>query len=267
MAKQNKATFKAQQQALIDRVPPYDSNPLIQKTEDDEVRDQGIDNQYYEVPTEASITSPSGTFNVDFDTAEVYNIDTISSIPAAFVITLQNLAGNVVGKLNITKKSGDVITFGNAEIVPSNDTSGQLGKTFIQFLIYFSGGVYKAIPIFKESEWALVDTAVSSGDVVDVSDCYYRITNRGTVEFKGIAEVTVIGGASSINLFTIPAAARPVRTSGYVLVSIPYVNDSTQAQESIGGFIDSTTGILSVLSSPSAPVGVYGIDGVTYSIQ
>ena len=199
MAKQNKVTHKAQQQALIDRTPPYDANPLIQKTEDDEVRDQGIDNVVYQVSTVGTIGSPAAAFACDFATNDEYNIDTSGSGSSAFSITLSNLEGNSVGKLNIIKKTGDTFVFANGTILPSNGTNGQTGLTTIAFMVVKAGATYNCVPLYNSLKGIIDNSATSliKRKVVNIGDWNMQSTAtvavaHGITNYKNILNISVI---------------------------------------------------------------------------
>lgn len=148
MSKQNRATLKQKVADFINRVAPF-TDPLIQKTEDNEIRDDFADSQIFRDSTVGTINNPSAAFGADFVTNDEYDIDTSSSIPSDFVITLSNLSNNETGKLNIIKKTTQKFSFGNAVILPYGTDDGQAGEVFLSFLIHRTGGVYYAVPMFE----------------------------------------------------------------------------------------------------------------------
>jgi hypothetical protein len=214
MAKQNKATFLTQQDALLDRTAPYDANALVQRTEDKAVRAQDLTNVVYQVSTVGTIGSPAAAFACDFATNDEYNIDTSGSGSSAFSITLSNLEGNSVGKLNITKKTGDTFVFANGTILPSNGTNGQTGLTTIAFMVVKAGATYKVFPLFEDGAWTQVpQPSVAAFLAVDTSNAFFRRTQKGEIKFKGYIECvqTSAGVPSYVELGILPVNNRASR--------------------------------------------------------
>lgn len=143
MAILNRPTFKSKVADFINRVAPF-TDPLIQKTEDNTIRDDMADSAVFKDPEVGSIVSPVAAFNVDFTTDDQINIDTSASGATSFTVTIVGLSVNSIGKLNITKKSGDVFAFANADIYPMFSNLGQDGKTSIGFIIENDGGKFIA---------------------------------------------------------------------------------------------------------------------------
>jgi len=216
MAKQNKATFLAQQDALLDRTAPYDADPKVQKSEDKAVRAQDLTNVVYQVSTfGANKTSPASTFTADFENADEYNIDTTGSGSSAFTITILNLEGNCMGKLNITKKVGDTFVFANGTILPSNGTNGQTGVTTLAFMVVKSGSTYKVFPLFEDGAWTQVpQPSVAAFLAVDTSNAFFRRTQKGEIKFKGFIECVQTSASVSpfISLGDLPIYNRPDRS-------------------------------------------------------
>jgi hypothetical protein len=143
MAILNKTTWKQKFQDFIDRISPFDGNPLIQKAEHQElVGDDLGDSSIFREPITSAINSPSASFGVDFDNADRFDIDSTGSGGNSFDITLSNLKDNETGILNIIKKSGDLFTFANGLITPFNNTEGQDGQTSIVMFVKVVSGSY-----------------------------------------------------------------------------------------------------------------------------
>lgn len=146
MANVDRSTLKANYQAVTDRTPPYDAEPLIQKEDQQAtIGDDFMDSALVKLPNVGSINSPSAAFNVDFDFSngiDRYDIDTTGSVDAAFTITLAGLSDNQTGILNIAKKSNDTISFSNGLITPFNNTEGQTGKTSIVLFVKIVNSTY-----------------------------------------------------------------------------------------------------------------------------
>ncbi len=146
MANKNRADNKTGYQAVTDRTPPYDAEPLIQKADQQTtIGDDLMDSTIMRIPTIGAINNPSAAFNVDFDFdggRDRYDIDTTGSADAAFTITLAGLNDNETGILNITKKSNDTFSFGNGLITPFNNTDNQAGQTSIVLFVKVVGNSY-----------------------------------------------------------------------------------------------------------------------------
>ena len=156
----NKSTWKQKFQDFIDRVAPFDGNPLIQKAEHQElIGDDLGDSTIFREPSVSAINDPASDFGLDFNNADRFDIDTSGSGSVAFNITLSGLNDNETGILNITKKSGDVFGFANGLITPFNSVDGQAGVTALVFLVKNIGGNY----IVSSGFTTLVDT----GSIVD----------------------------------------------------------------------------------------------------
>jgi hypothetical protein len=146
MATLNKTTWQSKFADFINRVAPFDAQPLIQKSEHLTVVGTDLgDSVIFKDGTSAAITSPSASFNADFATGDQININTSGSVDTAFTVTIQNLNTNETGVLNVTKKSGDTIAFANAVIAPFNSTEGQTGKTALKFFVKKISSDYVAI--------------------------------------------------------------------------------------------------------------------------
>lgn len=168
----NRPTWKQKFQDFINRVAPFLA-PLIPKTEHQElVGDDLSDSIIFNTSVSDSIVSPLAAFSVDFNTTDLYTIDTTGSVDTAFTITLLNLKPNSTGLIEITKKLGDTFTFGNGIIVPVNDTTHQVGITTLPYIVKFVDGNYQVftgveslevLPVqFKVLEigaWDMVNTA------------------------------------------------------------------------------------------------------------
>lgn len=143
MAILDKPTWKQKFQDFINRIPPFDTDPLIQKVEHQELVGTDLaDSTIYQIPIESAINSPSAAFNVDFAAADQYNIDTTGVGTTAFTITLQNLLGNSTGILNITKKAGDTFAFSNGTMVPVNTNDHQQDLTQLFYYVKIVGTSY-----------------------------------------------------------------------------------------------------------------------------
>jgi hypothetical protein len=146
MATLNKTTWQSKFADFINRVAPFNAQPLIQKSEHLTVVGTDLgDSVIFKAGTSAAITSPAASFNADFATGDQININTSGSVDTAFTVTIQNLNTNETGVLNVTKKSGDTIAFANAVIAPVNSTEGQTGKTALKFFVKKISSDYVAI--------------------------------------------------------------------------------------------------------------------------
>jgi len=148
MAIINRGTLQQKITDFINRVSPF-TTPLMQKSEDLEVRTDVLDSVIFKIPTIGSISSPAATFTADFATNDEININSAASIAASFNVTLANLRGNSIGKLNITKKINDVFDFANGQIIPYDTVGGQTGKTVLNLLVINTDTGYFVIPAYN----------------------------------------------------------------------------------------------------------------------
>jgi len=154
MALQNRETATQDTSDFINRVAPYNGNALIQKTEDNEIRAKDKNNVVFKVPQVKAINNPAAAFNVDFGEIsnvfyDEYEIDSSSSVPTDFIITIQNLEGNSVGKLSIVKKAGQTYDFSNVVIITRDGTVDQDGKNSLQFNLTVVNGTIYATPLYE----------------------------------------------------------------------------------------------------------------------
>jgi hypothetical protein len=174
MTKLNRPTFKQQHQDYIDRVAPFDTDPLIQKAENQTVIGENLADSVIFLDAEIqAINGPGATINLDFTSQDQFNIDTQASVDSTFTVNLTGLSGNADGLVNIIKKSGDTFTFagnpGNALFSAIPDTRGQSGKTEIRFRIKSyeptaGNPTYVVEPLFDYSDVILNGTP-ASGDL------------------------------------------------------------------------------------------------------
>lgn len=237
MGKYNKVTLLSRISDFINRVAPFDSDPLIQKTEDNIIRDDVVDSMVSEIPASASINNPAASFTVDFDAVEDHLIDTTSSIPNDFTITLDNLNGNVTGKISVTKKTGQTFAFSNATILGANDTIGQDGLISLAFIVFIIDGTYYAIRSYDRLVQGanIADDSISTSklidDIITVSKMGNAITSGISFTWlSGGSQITsqagicqlvgtitpVAGPSLPLTIGTLPTF-RPVRQSNYLI--------------------------------------------------
>ena len=154
MALQNRETATQDSNDFINRVAPYNGNALIQKTEDEEIRAKDKNNVVFKVPQVKAINNPAAAFNVDFGEIsnvfyDEYEIDSSSSVPTDFIITIQNLEGTSVGKLSIVKKVGQTYDFSNVVLITRDGTVDQDGKNLLQFNLTVVNGTIYATPLYE----------------------------------------------------------------------------------------------------------------------
>ena len=170
MAIINRGTLQQKITDFINRVSPF-TTPLIQQSEDLEVRTDVLDSVIFKIPTIGSISSPAATFTADFATNDEININSAASIAASFNVTLANLRGNSIGKLNITKKINDVFNFANGQIINADAVAGQTGKTVLKLLVINTDAGYFVIPAYeyKITENQLADNSVGQNQMLSNS--------------------------------------------------------------------------------------------------
>ena len=185
MAIINRGTLQQKITDFINRVSPFTA-PLIQKSEDLEVRTDVLDSVIFRIPTIGSISSPAATFTADFATNDEININSAASIAASFNVTLANLRGNSIGKLNITKKTNDTYVFANAQIIPHNTAAGQTGTTVLNLLVINTDTGYFVIPAYN------VRVPLTYLDVVAATAISSLTNGRVQRSFDGVCQISGI---------------------------------------------------------------------------
>jgi hypothetical protein len=231
----NRSTLKQKISDYINRVAPF-TNPLIQKSENLEVSGDVADSAVLKQSTVGSISAPAASFNVDFAVNDEYNINSSASIPAAFNITLQNLENNSIGKLNITKKSGDVFLFANGVIVNHDGTStGQAGTTTINLIVCKIGSNYFIYPSYLyQVVTAMIADAAITAEKLGTNSVTTAKINSAAVTTDKIAP----SGSLAVN-FTLGGA------TNYVL----RLSGSSVVQWSGADTLTNTLGIFIVIGS------------------
>jgi hypothetical protein len=244
MAIINRPTWIQKFTDFINRVAPFDAEPLIQKTEHLEVEVDLGDSVVFREPTTASISEPGANFTVDFATADEVSVNTSSSIPASFNVTLANLRNNQVGRIIVTKKSGDVFSFANGEILNHDGSNtGQSGKTSLQFYVMKTGSAYKIIPgyLYQITNSMIANDAITTAKVVNASITEAKTANSSSSLITGVDSAFFAGGTianrktvdgviqynGTVNIFsgpsypttisTLPVGSRPVVNVKFLL--------------------------------------------------
>ena len=116
MAKFNRATLKTRISALINRIAPFDSDPLIQKVEDEEVRTDVADSCQFLEADQQVLNVTTESFNVDYSSFDEVVVDLTSLGFSEFEITFQGLETqqNKNVKLVVIKNSNQTIAFTNS---------------------------------------------------------------------------------------------------------------------------------------------------------
>jgi len=144
MAELNRTTLQTQYTDYINRDPPFDTDPLIQKSEDLLVTTDLFDSSVLRQETVQSINNPGSLFNLDFSSVEQFQVNTSASVDNLFTATVQNLSPGQIGKMFVVKKANDTILFSNAPFLGVSQI--QAGVTQIGFIIFNIGGVFNVIP-------------------------------------------------------------------------------------------------------------------------
>lgn len=140
MAQKNRPTLKQQFSDFINRVAPFDVNPLIQKTEHLQVEDDLFDSLLNKNDSSVLINSPAELINLDFESVDLYRINTSGSVDTDFVFTPSNIGTGQVGRIDIIKKNNDTFSFSNAVLAPI-DNLNQTGAV-LSFWVHNINGTY-----------------------------------------------------------------------------------------------------------------------------
>jgi len=215
MAIINRGTLQQKITDFINRVSPFTA-PLIQKSEDLEVRTDVLDSVIFRIPTIGSISSPAATFTADFATNDEININSAASIAASFNVTLANLRGNSIGKLNITKKINDVFNFANGQIIPYDTVGGQSGKTVLNLLVINTDTGYFVIPAYNvRIPTESVSLTAGSANTNLTAGSVLR-SSGGVCQMRGSFTFGDLGGTNTITNIANPLF-RPTENTLYKL--------------------------------------------------
>lgn len=254
----NLATYLQTVFDFINRNAPFDGNPLIQKSEDLEVRELLANSVIFKEPTTTSISSPGAAFSCDFAATDEFNIDTSGSVGSTFAVTLAGLENNRVGRLNITKKSADVFSFVNGTILPF-DLNIQVGVTSISFIVVKIGSLYYATlekQVSLLGAWQdltlLTGWSVSGGRTPRIR----KSADLKRVEFQG----TVLKGATGdINFADIVSGYSPSFGS-LTSLELPIIERSINVATVF--IANSVIGKFSILNASNGES--YDLDGIFY---
>lgn len=166
MAQKNRPTLKQQFSDFINRVAPFDGNPLIQKTEHLQVKDDLFDSLLGKVDNSVLINSPGDLIALDFDSVDLYRINTSGSVDTDFTFTPSNIGTGQIGRIHIIKKSNDTFLFSNAVIVPISNLD-QTGTTLVFYLHNINGVLV-----------ASSDLKIQKSDAIDESDSNQLATSK-----------------------------------------------------------------------------------------
>lgn len=246
MAKKNRPTLKQQFNDFINRVAPFDSNPLIQKSEHLNVESDLFDSIILKEENPFDINAPGSNIALDFDVIDSYSINSQASIDVNFTLDVTNLSGGQVGRVEVIKKTNDVFSVNGFDIANISNLSQQ-GNIINFYIVNVRGNlipfsdqrIQKSDNISDNNTNQLAtskavsdlnDSLISSRSAKDqglytnlvsnaggaFNEISYTVkareTDQGIVQIVGNAEYEQPGSASSfINLGTLPLNLRPDR--------------------------------------------------------
>jgi len=148
MSIKNRPTLKTQFLNFISRLAPFDGNPLIQKTEHNQVIQDHLDSQVLKIDESVAVVT-AATMNLDASTADLFTIDTGAAGTAARTININNLETGQRVRVEITKKTGDTFTVGSSEWWPIRDGSGNIEQTGLTDLSFEAWNINGAIRVSR----------------------------------------------------------------------------------------------------------------------
>lgn len=185
----NTATLKTQFNNFIDRNAPFDANPLIQKTEHDQVIQDHLDSQVLKNDDSVAVVT-AATMNLDASASDLFIIDTTGDGSAAYTINVNNLETGQRVRVELTKKVGDIITVGSSEWWPNTLEDGtiiQVGLTDLSFEAWNINGfirvsLLKPMKVTNESIRlsAYIDGVTAAFKGFTVNEDIWTITKLGT---------------------------------------------------------------------------------------
>jgi len=291
MSRKNRPTLKQQFSDFINRVAPFDGNPLIQKTEHEQVETDLFDSLLTNTDSAQAINNPGPAFAVDFLAFDLYNVNSSASIDTAFTITVNNLGTGQLGRISITKKVNDTYSFANASFAGISNLN-QIGLTSLKLYVLNVNGtlfVISNLSIAKSDSinsnnsdqlatskavfdlevdldtrksdktqpafQSVTPNASGSFNLIDY-EIEVRETDQGEIQFAGFATYEQPGSASPfISLGLIPVGLRPNRTIQSVIAT-----DSLVTNVAIIG----TDGLITGLSPGNGNTRTYYFDVVTF---
>lgn len=290
MSIKNRSTLKQQYDDYVNRVAPFDGNALVQKTEDLQVTDDDFDSALMKDDDEAAINSPNSAIALDFDSVDLYKINSSGSGDTTFVFTISNLGTGQIARISIAKKSGDTYSFANAALNQVNNLD-QTG-TSLNFYVHnvdgtliaesdrsisksdslsannsnqlatskaaFDLDVKKADKI--QPDWVAIPADTATGFTI-TSDAFIKTNDQGVTSFKGTIEVQQTSGALAIvSIGVIDAPERPGRTIEAIIAA----DKGSTIAEAEGIIISSSTGQMTINSPGTPNTWIIHFDSLTY---
>lgn len=292
MSIKNRPTLKTQFLNFISRLAPFDGNPLIQKTEHNQVIQDHLDSQLLKIDESLAVVT-AATMNLDASASDLFIIDTGAAGTAARTININNLETGQRVRVEITKKTGDTFTVGSSEWWPIADGSGnieQTGFTDLSFEAWNIDGVIrvsrlkpskisdslaldesysiassKAAKTLEDNKaeknqggWTDI-TLINSWAVSSGRTPQYRTDEFGVTHLRGMLNP---GSATS---GTVTAAAEiPALDAGSASVRTWAVYTNVAGLDAAGVSV-SDLGVLIVDTFGSS--GIIGLDGVSYTTE
>ena len=186
MSKKNRPTLIQQFVDFILRNAPFDANPLIQKTELEQVETDFFDSVLLKEEDTVLINSPAAAFNLDFNSIDSYSVNSSGSVSVAFTITIQNLSHGQTARINITKKVNDTFSFSNASLSPI----GNLSQTGTSLLFY-------AVSV-KGTMFVLSDKKINKSDSISDNNTNQLATSKAVRDVNQILQVTTATANNSV---------------------------------------------------------------------
>ena len=185
----NRSTLLSRISALINRSTPFNAEPLVQKTEDQLIREDVVESMLTREADTFSISNPSSTVAVDFSSGQVCNINSAAAIPTSFAITISNLRANEFGKIVVTKKTGDVFSFSNGTVL---NPSTQAGTVTISFIVFYTGSTYVIFQLLQIKATQLISNSSSS-----FSELKKKVIEIGAWDMDSSASRDITHGVSN----------------------------------------------------------------------
>jgi hypothetical protein len=237
MSIKNRPTLKTQFLNFISRLAPFDGNPLIQKTEHNQVIQDHLDSQILKKDDSAAVVT-AATMNLDASASDLFIIDTGAAGTAARTININNLETGQRVRVEITKKTGDTFTVPGSEWWPNTLEDGsiiQVGLTDLSFEAWNINGTIRVnllepMKVTNESIRlsAYIDGATAAFKGFTVNEDIWTISKLGTGGygiFKNAVHLTVALMESSNYAISVNS----LRTSSVAPGNVPVASDISRA--------------------------------------
>lgn len=252
MGKFNRTTLKQRISDFINRIAPFDGNPLIQKLEDQEIRNDVADSVILKTADSVTFNPTNQNVVLDFTNSDEVKLVTTGSIQTIFNITVQGLetSQNQIGRIIVSKKTGDVINFSNANVFPFESPNSQIGKSFVSFAIIFVSPNYRAMYLESNDFSSSID--LDSENSIATSRAVFLLNQDTQNKINTVTNNFQNGDSNLLDLLSNPTSVGsivPINAGNNVFTSNSFQTpNALTIRKYIDGFVR-ITGLLTMSQS------------------